>query len=133
MNAEQAWQSVLGLLQMEMPRASFDTWVRNTKPVSYQNRILTIGVHNAYARDWLESRLASTVSRLLVGIMNDSVAVTFIRHRGQNSPPEAHSQCEAAAIRSDNRYVANNPEISSGLFFNCRKFGVCLTRGEIRM
>ncbi|HEX6269153.1 MAG TPA: chromosomal replication initiator protein DnaA [Anaerolineales bacterium] len=78
MNAEQAWQSVLGRLQMEMPRASFDTWVRNTKPVSYQNRTLTIGVHNAYARDWLESRLASTVSRLLVGIMNDSVAVNFI-------------------------------------------------------
>ncbi len=48
MNAEQAWQSVLGQLQM------------------------------AYARDWLESRLASTVSRLLVGIMNASVAVNFI-------------------------------------------------------
>jgi len=78
MNAEQAWQSVLGQLQMEMPRASFDTWVRNTRPVSYQNGTLTIGVHNAYARDWLESRLASTVSRLLVGIMNASVAVNFI-------------------------------------------------------
>ena len=78
MNAEQAWQSVLGQLQMEMPRASFDTWVRDTKPVSYQDGTLTIGVRNAYARDWLESRLASTVSRLLVGIVNASVAVNFI-------------------------------------------------------
>jgi chromosomal replication initiator protein len=78
MNAEQAWQSVLGQLQMEMPRASFDTWLRNTKPVSYQNGTLTIGVQNAYARDWLESRLASTVRRLLVGIMDASVAVNFI-------------------------------------------------------
>jgi chromosomal replication initiator protein len=78
MNAEQAWQSVLGQLQMEMPRASFDTWVRHTRPVSYQNGTLTIGVHNAYARDWLESRLASTVSRLLVGILNATVAVNFI-------------------------------------------------------
>ncbi|HLO16702.1 MAG TPA: DnaA N-terminal domain-containing protein, partial [Anaerolineales bacterium] len=78
MNAEQAWQSVLGQLQMEMPRASFDTWVRDTKPVSYQDGTLTIGVRNAYARDWLESRLASTVSRLLVGIMNASVSVNFI-------------------------------------------------------
>ena len=78
MNVEQAWQSVLGQLQMEMPRASFETWVRDTKPVSYQDGTLTIGVSNAYARDWLESRLASTVSRLLVGIMNASVAVNFI-------------------------------------------------------
>src|SRR5215211_6117836 len=80
MNVEQAWQSVLGQLQMEMPRASFDTWVRDTRPLSYQDGTLTIGVRNAYARDWLESRLASTVSRLLVGIMNASVAVNFIVH-----------------------------------------------------
>jgi chromosomal replication initiator protein len=78
MNAEQAWQSVLGQLQMEMPRASFDTWVRDTKPVSYQDGTLTVGVSNAYARDWLENRLASTVNRLLVGILNSSVDVNFI-------------------------------------------------------
>ena len=58
MNAEQAWQSVLGQLQMEMPRASFDTWVRDTKPVSYQDGTLTIGVRNAYC-----ARLAGEPSR----------------------------------------------------------------------
>ena len=78
MNAELAWQSVLGQLQMEMPRASFDTWVRDTRPVSYEHGVLTVGVRNAYARDWLESRLASTVSRLLIGILNSNVAVDFI-------------------------------------------------------
>jgi DnaA-like protein len=78
MNAEQAWQSALGQLQMEMPRASFDTWVRDTKAVSYQEGILTVGVRNAYAREWLESRLASTVSRLLVGVMNANIAVNFV-------------------------------------------------------
>jgi chromosomal replication initiator protein len=78
MNAEQTWQSVLGQLQMEMPRASFDTWVRDTKPVSYQDGMLTVGVRNAYARDWLENRLATTVNRLLFGITSSSVDVKFI-------------------------------------------------------
>jgi len=78
MNANQAWQSVLGQLQMEMPRASFDTWVRDTKPVSYAEGTLTVGVRNAYARDWLENRLASTVNRLLIGIFNSTVDVNFI-------------------------------------------------------
>ncbi len=80
MNADQAWQSVLGQLQMEMPRASFDTWVRDTKPVSYKDSTLTIGVRNAYARDWLESRLAGTVNRLLLNILNSSVNVHFVVH-----------------------------------------------------
>lgn len=75
---EQAWQAVLGQLQMEMPRASFETWVRDTKAIRYGRNTLTIGVRNAYAREWLESRLASTVSRLLVGIMNDSVTAEFV-------------------------------------------------------
>ena len=108
MNAEQAWQSVLGQLQMEMPRASFDTWVRDTRPVSYQDGTLTIGVRNAYARDWLESRLASTVSRLLVGIMNASVAVNFIVNGSDSEVaademPASPEQRDSAAVyqRSD--------------------------------
>ena len=82
MDAEQAWQSALGQLQMEMPKASFDTWVRDTQLVSYEDGLFVIGVRNAYAREWLESRLSSSVTRLLTGIMNRSVDVRFIVHGG---------------------------------------------------
>ncbi len=85
MNADQAWQSVLGQLQLDMPRASFETWVRDTRPVAYDNRTLTIGVRNAYARDWLESRLASTVNRLLIGIMDSNVSVSFAVSQGNDN------------------------------------------------
>lgn len=78
LTAEQAWQSVLGQLQMEMPRASFDTWVRDSRAVRYDGNALCIGVRTAYARDWLDSRLRSTTERLLVGIMNTSVSVVFV-------------------------------------------------------
>ncbi len=78
MNADQAWQSALGQLQMEMPKASFDTWVRDTTLVAYEDGLFTIGVRNAYAREWLESRLSSTVTRLLTGIMNRDADVRFV-------------------------------------------------------
>ncbi len=78
MDAEQAWQSAMGQLQMEMPKASYDTWVRETRMASYADGAFTISVRNAYARDWLESRLSSTVTRLLTGIMNRSVNVSFV-------------------------------------------------------
>ena len=85
MNAEQAWQSVLGQLQMEMPRASFDTWVRDTTPLSYDDGVMTIAVRNAYARDWLENRLLSTAARLLAGMMNRVVDVRFVVANGQDA------------------------------------------------
>ena len=96
MNVEQAWQSVLGQLQMEMPRASFDTWVRDTKPVSFQDGTLVIGVRNAYARDWLDDRLSATVSRLLVGTMNASVSVKFV----VNGNEIEQTMDESPALRS---------------------------------
>jgi len=82
MDVERAWQSALGQLQMEMPKASFDTWVRDTRIVNFEEGVFTIGVRNAYARDWLESRLSSTVTRLLMGIMNRDIDVQFVVSQG---------------------------------------------------
>ena len=87
MNADHAWQSVLAQLQLDMAKASFDTWVRDTHALSCENGILTVAVPNAYARDWLESRLASTVSRLLIGIMNSNVAVNFVVSQADENEP----------------------------------------------
>ncbi|MEW6085806.1 MAG: chromosomal replication initiator protein DnaA [Chloroflexota bacterium] len=138
MNAEQAWQSVLGQLQMEMPRASFDTWVRDTRPVSYHNGLLTIGVRNAYARDWLENRLASTVNRLLGGILNGSVAVSFVVHGNEKeadvdephpAPVEVASASEQTARNStlNPRYLFENFVVGSG---NRLAHAACLAVAE---
>lgn len=78
MNANQAWQATLGQLQMEMPKASYDTWVSGTKFITHEDNIFTIGVQNTYVRDWLETRLTSTITRLLSGIMNTPQNVQFV-------------------------------------------------------
>jgi len=87
MNIDQAWESVLSQLQSDMPKASFETWLGEARPLTYENGALTIGVPNAYARDWLESRLASTISRLLVGIMSSNVAVNFVVAQAEDMDP----------------------------------------------
>ena len=78
MNAQQAWQAALGQLQMEMPKASFDTWVCNAELVSHNEDTFTVGVENAYARDWLERRLTSTTTNMLTGLMSRPQDIRFI-------------------------------------------------------
>ncbi|MGD0611801.1 MAG: chromosomal replication initiator protein DnaA [Anaerolineales bacterium] len=115
MDAEQAWQSALGQLQMEMPKASFDTWVRESRVVGYEAGIFTVAVQNAFARDWLENRLASTAARLLMGMMNRSVDVRFVV---QNSEQEGGTQELLAASAMEEtlsprpRNVSLNPRYS---------------------
>lgn len=138
MQAEQAWQSVLGQLQMEMPRASFDTWVRDTRPLSYDQGVLTIGVRNAYARDWLEDRLTSTVSSLLDGIMHSNVAVNFVVSQGEvehretiDSPrPDPHNRPEIDKHQNPTlnpRYTFENFVVGSG---NRLAHAACLAVAE---
>ena len=73
-----AWQMALDTLRMEMPKASFDTWVRDAELTAYNNGTFTIGVANAYAREWLDSRLTSTVNRILTGVINRRATVQFV-------------------------------------------------------
>ena len=84
MKAAQAWQAALGQLQMEMPKAAFDTWVRDAELLAYEDGSFVISVQNAYARDWLESRLSSSITRLLTGIMNRTVEVRFTVYQESN-------------------------------------------------
>ena len=74
---EQAWQMTLDQLRLEMSTADFDTWVSSAHFVAFGDGILTIGIPNAFGRDWLASRLSSTVNRLLTGILDQPVEVQF--------------------------------------------------------
>ena len=78
MKPPQAWQAALGQLQLEMPKAAFDTWVRDAEFLTWEAGTFTIGVRNAYAREWLTDRLTSTIAKLLTGIMNQAVEVRFM-------------------------------------------------------
>jgi chromosomal replication initiator protein len=94
MNARQAWQAVLGQLQMEMAKATFDTWVRDAEFIAFEDGTIIIGVQNAFARDWLDSRLTSTVTRLLTGFMNRTVEVRFVVWQEITSPETTSEPAE---------------------------------------
>jgi hypothetical protein len=95
-----AWEAAMEHLQLEMRKASFDTWVASTRLVQVDGDKFIVGTQHAYSRDWLESRLTTTLSRLLTGIMGEPTGIQFIvldplekavpvhvASDGKNSPP----------------------------------------------
>ncbi len=78
MSAEQTWQATLDQLKHQLTRATFNTWVKNTKLVNYADDTYTIGVKNNYAKDWLENRLLGTIKNTLSNTAGNSVLVNFI-------------------------------------------------------
>lgn len=78
LNTDQLWQTTLSQLQLQMTRATFDTWVKDTHIVDHNGDCLVIGTKNGYAKDWLENRLSNTISRTLASVLGHPVVIEFI-------------------------------------------------------
>jgi chromosomal replication initiator protein len=87
MKADQIWQAALGELQLQTSKATFDTWIKPTSVMSYEDGAFAIAVPNAYLQDWWQNRLLSTIKRILTGIVGHSVDVKFVVWSKEESEP----------------------------------------------
>lgn len=78
MRPDQVWQAALGELQLQLAKSTYDTWLRDAALISHEDGAYVVGVENAYAKDWLENRLLSTIKRTLTGITGHAVEVRFV-------------------------------------------------------
>lgn len=76
--AKQVWRNALSELAMSMPPATYDTWMKNTQIIGYEDGEFIIGVPNAYACDWIKKRLRGQIKKTLSGLLDrQSLQVTF--------------------------------------------------------
>jgi hypothetical protein len=75
---ERLWNIVLSELHLQMTRATFDKWLRDSRFLGCENGSYIIGVGSSYAKDWLEHRLFDTVKRTLVRMSGRDVDVEFV-------------------------------------------------------
>ncbi len=78
MDLKGVWDAAKGELQLQMTKATYDTWISNTFPVAYEDGTFIVGVHNTYAKEWLENRLLTIIKRTLIGLTNSTVEVKFV-------------------------------------------------------
>jgi chromosomal replication initiator protein len=75
---DRIWQAALGELELQMTKATFNTWIKPTVAVSWDQDIFVLGAPNGYIKDWLENRLCTPIQRTLSGITGQQVDVEFI-------------------------------------------------------
>ena len=73
-----AWQATLSQLQIQLNRATFDTWLKGSELAAYNNGEFTIRVRHAYAKDWLEKHLHAEIVLALSSIFQREVTVSFV-------------------------------------------------------
>lgn len=78
MTPEAAWKATLGELELQMTKATFNTWLKDAHFLSCEQDTYVIGVRNDYAKDWLENRLRDTILRTLAAITREAVELRFV-------------------------------------------------------
>lgn len=75
--AGETWETAKGALQVQISRANYDTWLKDTVGLSHQGSQFVVGTPSTFAQVWLEKRLHSLVTKVLIGILGQEVEVQF--------------------------------------------------------
>jgi chromosomal replication initiator protein len=72
------WEKTLESVASFLSKPSFETWLKPTKPISFENNVLTVEVPNDFARDWLESRYSPLLAATIKELVEDEVELKFV-------------------------------------------------------
>lgn len=84
------WRIAFDQLELQLDKASFETWVRSAKLVDYQDGVYIIAARNSYAVDALQHRLYRPVQRVFSNVVCDRLdALVELRFISPESPEVA--------------------------------------------
>lgn len=93
-DAQHEWHTAYHQLELQLDRASFDTWLRQAVFLKEENGVFVIGVTSGYARDMLQQRLYRLVSRVLSDVRGTRTELRFEINRPDDEPARADSDNE---------------------------------------
>ena len=64
-SARDVWRAVLGDLQMQLPRPTFETWLKSTEGVADDGQSFIVEAPTPFAVEWLERRMFHALQRTL--------------------------------------------------------------------
>ena len=76
-NAHHIWDAVLGELQLQIPRPSYETWLDGTTGVAISDNEFVVRTPNAFVAEMLDQRMYSLISQNLERVIGDEIEVRF--------------------------------------------------------
>ena len=76
-DAQAMWAPALETLSQELPRTTFDTWLKETEGLRCDGDVVVVRVPSVFTIAWLEQRMYQTMLRALRGVAGDQWDVRF--------------------------------------------------------
>ena len=85
MDNKELWDKALVDIELEVSKANFSTWFRNTHIMKQEEGAVFVGVQNEFVRDWLSNKYHSTILRILRNVSPDVRSVEYVITKNDGS------------------------------------------------
>ncbi len=75
--AKKIWETTLGQLQLQVPRSSYDTWLKGTVGLTLEDGQLTVGAASPFAAEWLERRMHQLIHRTVGEVVDPNIQIRY--------------------------------------------------------
>ena len=82
------WRAVLGELQLQLPRPTFETWLKQTEGLSCDGITFVVEVPTPFAVAWLERRMYQSIQKTMEKVTSQSLEIQFQVKHGVPDPTE---------------------------------------------
>ena len=79
------WKAVLGELQLQLPRPTFETWLKHTDGVSYDEHQFVVEAPTPFAVAWLERRMYNAIQKTVEKVTERPLDVVFRVRQGHEA------------------------------------------------
>jgi len=93
------WDRTLQELDRENTKPSAETWLKNARPLALYDETIVVGLPNDFVKDWVESRYAASLGRMLARVMSRPMTLKFV------VPPEAQQEKDSARRQRSPAYA----------------------------
>jgi len=78
MTNEELWQAALGEIELNLSKANFITWFKNTGVLEKKDGFATISVPNGFSKEWLSNKYQKLILKSLRNLSPDIKNVDFV-------------------------------------------------------
>lgn len=87
MNNDQLWQAVLGEIELNLSKANFTTWFKNTFISSVEEDKVVVCVPNTFTKAWLEKKYHEQISNALQNVSEKKINEIFYKVETRKTSP----------------------------------------------
>lgn len=90
MEKKELWDKCLSEIELNISKANFTTWFKNTSIIKEDSGVIQIGVPNEFVKDWLYNKFHRLILKTLIGNDENTRGVEYIIHKQEVSTKQNH-------------------------------------------